>query len=314
MASVKSWVFLLLLAILCTVNASKLVYRKYEKKHPKKNYVQVVEIFQTRQAPPRYSANEKDLNDFLARDSYKTDMNCSKANESESETFKPPISRPTLLSTRPVTTTLRPVTRPITTFPTIPTTAFRQVTSPTTPRYTSAPNLNNLFTIRMTKPTIRPNPRENKNPDYTNLLPETKPNVQMTKHPLTTMPPTIVIKETDDYPATNRTTLVDIEKEIYTRKSVSVPTTVSTTTEFLDEEIVYPDSGEEPFDEGDENYNENNYPDVIPTDQIEPTGPSETYSDKEDYDEDEDGEDYDELGKRRKRRKIKRVAPLPANT
>lgn len=266
----------------------------------------MIEIFQTRQAPPHYSANERDLNYFLARDAYQSDMNCTKTNESESETFRPPISGP-------IATTLPPVTRPIvTTFPTIPTTSYRRVTNPTTPRYTSTPNLNNLFTIRMTKPTIKPNPRENKNPDYTNLLPEPKPNVQMTKHPLSTPRPTIVIKESDDYPTTNRTSLVDIEEDFATRKSVLTQTNINSTTELPEDEIVYAESGEEPFEDSEDNYNENNYPDIIPPDQIEPTEGSAADSDKEDYD--EEGEDYDELGKRRKRRKTKRVAPLPANT
>lgn len=305
MACVKSLGILLLLSVFFTLNSATLVYRKYEKKHPKKNYVQVVEVFQTRQEPPHYSENEKDLNDFLAQDAYKSDMNCTKMNESESETLRPPITRPItstrLPVTRPITTTLRPMTKPtVTTFPTIPTTAYRQTTNPTT-RHTSTPNLNNLFTIRMTKPTIKPNPKENTNPDYTNLLPERRPNVQMTKHPSTTMPTTIVIKETDEYPKA----------------------TESSTTELWDDEIVYPNSDEEPLEE-DDDYDENNYPDIIPTDQIDqnkPTEDLEVYSDGEGYEEegdDEDGDeetrDYNELRKRRKRRKIKRVAPLPANT
>lgn len=298
MACVKIFQILLLFSAFCILNSAKLVYRKYEKKHPKKNYVQVVEIFQTLQVPPHFSANEKELNDFLAKDSYKTDMNCTKTNESESETLRPPI-------TNPVTTTYPPVTRPVvTTLPTIPTTAFRRVSNPTTLRYTSTPNLNNLFTIRMTKPTIKPNPRENQNPDYSNLLPDSKPNVQMTKHPLTTMPPTILIKEMDESLTTLRNVLLEHEREV-----------PPVTTEVLsDEEIIYPEEGEELIDDIDKDYDENNYPDIIPTDEISRTEHSETYYEGEDYDEEGEGDDYDEPNKRRKRRKIKRVAPLPKYT
>lgn len=317
MACVKSFSILLLLSVFCTVNSAKLVYRKYEKKHPKKNYVQVVEIFHTLQSPPHYNTNEKDLNDFLARDAYKSDMNCSKVNESESETFRPPLTKPLTITrppvTMPVTTTLPTVTLSVTPVsPSIPTTAYR-VTNPTTPRYPSTPNLNNLFTIRVTKPTIKPNPRENMNPDYTNLLPAPKPNVQMTKHPHSTMPPTIVIQESDDYPTTNRTSLADIEQDYYSTKKPIFTTTESTATDLFEEDIVYADSGEEPFDDVEDDYNEANYPDVIPTDQVDQIEGSVADSDREEYDE-EGGEDYDEQGNKRKRRKIKRVAPLLANT
>ncbi|CRK87250.1 CLUMA_CG001052, isoform A [Clunio marinus] len=269
---------------------ANLIYRKYEKKHPRKNYVQIVEIFGTRQRPPHYLESEKDLNDFLARDAYKTDMNCTKISEDKSERVtEAPTTRP-----------------PSTTFPTIPTTAYwlavkptLPVTSPRTTYRTIRPNLNNMFTIRTTKPTIRPNPRENSNPDYTDLGHEMEPNVQMTKHRYSTVPPTIVIVETDDIPLTERTSLFDIDKErTTTRKSYS--------GEFSDDEIIYPDVEE--IEENDAEYDENNYPEVIPSDQIEPL--------RDNYDDevDEGYEDYDEqnvdLGRRRKRHKRKLVTSI----
>lgn len=310
MASINSFRILVLLTVLCAVNSSKLIYRRYEKKHHKKNYIQVIEIFESRQAPPLFSENDRDLNDFLAKDSYKTDMNCSKANQNGSETVLPPLTEPI-----------------VTTLPTIPTTASRRplttpwVTSTQTPRFTPtrSPNLNNLFTIRPTKPTIRPNPRENENPDYTELIPDQKLNVQVTKHRTTRMPQIIVIQETDDYPTTNLVTLAETDVERDTLSTEKFPFTSTTelqpnttTEKSYDEEIIYSDSGEE-LGPGDD-YNEDNYPDVIPPDQVEPTDDTlANYSDADDYDDDEEGENFNELKKRRKRQKIKRTTPLKSS-
>lgn len=270
MAGVKIQGILLLLSLmLCAVNSSKLIYRKYEKEFPEKKYVQVVEIFETRRAPPHFSQSDRELNDFLARDSYSTDMNCTKANETDKVE----------VVTRPATTTTR--------IPSIPTTAYRRATTPST-----TPNLNNLFTIRTTKPTIKPNPPENRNPDYTNVLPWPNTNVQVTKHPPSTTKPTIMIKETD--PTTNTTTHVENDFG---------NTTDGTESEFSDNEIIYAD-GDEELDGIDENYNEANYPDVIPPEQFEPLNDGNgTLSDRNDYDDDEENSDDDEEFEKSKRRK-----------
>lgn len=289
MACVK---FLAVFVLLSVVNSSTLIYRKYEKQHPKKNYVQIVEIFGTNQQPPHYTKSDKELNDFLARDSYKTDMNCTKANETESVE--------TTTSATPTTVT---VTRTITR-PTIPTTAFRRVTATTKSTQTRTPNLNELFTIpaRPTKPTIKPNPKENSNPDYTNVIPWQSPNVQVTKHPPRTNTTTLLIQETDDHPTNNRTTLRDVDREMQTsRKPIETTTKVSSAE--LDDEVIYK-SGED--DEGE--YNEGNYPDVIPSNEFEAPLEGTELSDDE-YD--NDGEDYDEeQQKRRKRQKTKRLTVM----
>lgn len=279
MAGVKILGILLLLSTLCVAISSKQIYRKYEKKHPRMNYVQVVEIFETRRAPPLFSRNDKDLNDFLARDSYSTDMNCTKGTDE-----------------------VGVVTRPATTiYPTIPTTAYRRAaTTPTT----RAPNLNNLFTIRVTKPTNKPNPRENNNPDYTNLLPWPNTSVQVTKHPPSTINPTIMIKETDDLPVTNRTTPAI--------KNASVEKTDDDLKTNSDE-IIYDESGEE-HNGVDADYREDNYPDVIPPEQFEPSedANSTVFSEEEDYDADDNDTDVDDT-RRRKRHKQLRLAPLRAS-
>lgn len=290
MARLKVFEIFVFTALICLAMPSKLIYRKYEKRHPKKNYVQIVEIFETRQEPPQHTESDKELNDFLARDAYKTDMNCTKANETESL----------------VTTTV---------LPRIPTTAFRQVTTtlqpitlPSTAKSTSVrtPNLDDLFTIppRPTKPTIIPNPRENNNPDYTNVIPWPLPNVQVTKHPPNTKAPTIVIKETDDDRNHNRTHLKDVDNNFWGSQTTTLR--VHTTTE--DAEILYKTSEEKESDDG---YDEDNYDILTPTEQLEtnnqPTRVSNgEYSDNEydeEYDNNIDGDYEGELGKRRKRQK-----------
>lgn len=308
MAHVESLKFFVLIAAFCVVDSSsELLYRKYEKQHPKRNYIQVVEIFETRLRPPHYSKNERELNDFLARDAFKTDMNCTK--EVEGTTGPEPITRPS-------------------TWPTIPTTAYRrQVTTPAAPvgnpTTIRSPNLNNLFTIR-TKPTIRSNPRENSNPDYSNLDPNStdwpKPNVQVTKHPRSTMPPTIVIQETDDHPSTNHTTLDDVDKDFKRRP---LPTTTGSTTSTWDppdgEEVFYAESDLDEeiesmtgvFDEYDADFDA----DVIPPGEIEPKRSPDEYSNNEDSDEPGDDEEtYDEQRKRRRRQRSKRVLQKRRNT
>lgn len=296
MAHVKIFV---LLAALCVVNSSKLIYRKYEKQHPKRNYIQVVEIFETRQYPPLYTKTERELNDFLARDSYKTDMNCTKLNETD-------------VDETTVQATPWPATKPVT-LPNIPTTAYRRrVTTPPTPEGPTTiriPNLNELFTVARTKPPIRKNTKENFNPNYEDLD-WPKPTVQVTKHSPSTVPPTIVIQETDDYPSGKHTTLDDVDRP--------ASTTTPASTTGGDEEIIYPDSdieddienviGEKSDNEFDDDYKEN---DIIPDDEIEPKRDLTEYYEQEDSDEpDGDDENYDDLGKRRRRReRSKRISP-----
>lgn len=55
------------------VNSSDLIYRQFERQHPRKEYVQIIEIFKTRLAPPYYEVDERKLNNFLARDSFRSD-------------------------------------------------------------------------------------------------------------------------------------------------------------------------------------------------------------------------------------------------
>jgi hypothetical protein len=267
----------------CSGNPSRLIYRKYEKKHPKKNYVQIVEIFGTQQIPPHYTKSDKELNDFLARDSYKTDMNCTKTNQTESVETTTTVNFPTIPTTavRLVTTTQKPA-------------AQRPTTKSTSIR---TPNLNELFTIPMrpTRPTIQPNPPENKNPDYSNVIPWT--NVIVTKHPPSTNTPIIVIQETDDLPTNKKTTYIDIDRDFRGNlKPLATTTEISLSRESSDDEVIYKTDEEK-------EYSEDNYPDVIPSDQFE--GADYT-DDNEDYDENND-EDYEGeiLSKRRKRQKKK---------
>lgn len=278
MAHVKSLKFLILLAAFCVVESSKLIYRRFEKQHPKKNYTQVVEIFETYQKPPPFLENDRALNDFLAKDSFKVDMNCSKANGRNVDD-----------SSEKRTTTRR-------TYPTIPTTAYRLIVT------TPSPNLNNLFTIR-TRPTIKGNPRENTNPDYTNLdSKSSEPSVQVTKHPASTEPPTIVIKETDE----KKTTLGDIDRDF----NKLVTTTLKSKSVEEDEEIFYDEEGSEGLttivpeteEEATDEYIAQNYDDdIIPPEEIDPKQDYE-YEEENDNDEDDDFDDDEENRKRRRRR------------
>lgn len=132
MVRINCLVIFALLAVVLSVSSSQLIYRKYEKLNVKKNYVHVVEIYDTQQNPPDSSRNEKELNDFLGRDSFKQNKNRRRLN-----------------TTKPSITTQK---------------------APTTSTPTQQSAWNNLITPRSTKPTIRPNPRENRNPDYSDLL------------------------------------------------------------------------------------------------------------------------------------------------
>lgn len=174
---------LILLFVFASANA-RMIYRRYQKEH--KNYVQIVEIFETKRRPPQFIENEKALNDFLGRDAFKTDMNCTDENVNGNPTQKnQSTKRPNLSSStqRPPKSTTKsiPTTTPRNF---IPTTVYmdHMVTYspppfPKLPQHptrakspTRQPNLDNLFTIRSTKPTIKANPKENENPDYTNLF------------------------------------------------------------------------------------------------------------------------------------------------
>lgn len=300
------------------VSSEILVYRKYHRYPPNKNYTEVFEIFGTKAQPPPHIGSEGELNNFLARDAYKTDMNCSKVDG------KPDVE----LATRPTTTST-------TLFPEIP--IQRRTVATTTRRSTTTPNLTNLF--RLTKPTIKPNPKENLNPDYNDLgasSPTKKPSVQVTKHPSSTSATTIVIKESDDPSTTNRNPWVEVDEEwsrtgnttqrptrATTQKSVPTTTvftlfpwatrastTTPTTTTTEDSEIIYPD--EDPVYDG-ENYEvlTSEEKDREQRNRGDIEGDDEANYDGDDDAEYENEEDNFEPGQR-KRRKSKRVAALQA--
>lgn len=222
---------LVLLAIVLQSSASELVYRRYEKVNKRKNYVHVVEVFGTLAMPPAHIQNDKELNDFLGRDAYKTDMNCTKLNETRDAEV---ITKPTTTTTRLTTsrTTATPTTRTTTQrtttstkFPTIPTTAYRLLTTPApnaTQRVPSGWDFN-LFPLPTPRPDIRENPRENKNPDYSDLEPKHNATVQVTKIPTAPKVPTIVIVESDDHPTKNQTTLFEVDNESHTKNRNQTP-------------------------------------------------------------------------------------------
>lgn len=62
---------LLILIYYFGVIKSQSIYERYEKKNHVKNYVEIVEIFRTHQEPPEDKMNEKELNGFLAKDSFR---------------------------------------------------------------------------------------------------------------------------------------------------------------------------------------------------------------------------------------------------
>lgn len=174
--------FLILLFIFASANSS-MIYRRYEKEH--KNYVQIVEVFGTKQRPAIYTENEKALNDFLGRDAFKTDMNCTEEKTTEktrstskssilsTSSVRPPTSSPSNLSTTKRSTVILPTTVYMDHMATYSPPPFPKLPSPPTrskSTTTRQPNLDNLFTIRSTKPTIKSNPKQNENPDYTELF------------------------------------------------------------------------------------------------------------------------------------------------
>ncbi|KAL7029145.1 hypothetical protein ACKWTF_006119 [Chironomus riparius] len=250
----------------------RMIYRRYEKENIEKNYVQIVEIFETNLHPPNFIENEKELNDFLGKDAFKTDMNCSSVTPEREETTKritvetttKPLRYPTSTNRQPLSTTPNPIThRP--------------------------PNLDNMFTVRpiktTTKTTIRPNPKENENPDYTELYNwpknQPKPNVQVTKHlPTTIKPPMIVIQETDVQVINNQTNSINTSE-----KDVETTTEVITDTDIYDDD----DNGTENGNEADDDYDENSYDLANENDHNQLPG-DEIYSDED-----------DETRKRRKR-------------
>lgn len=182
--SLSKVLILVCLLNLVLVSNSKVVYRKYERRPAKKNYVEVIEVFETIQKPPKYLETEKELNDFLGRDSFKSSMNCT-----EVETPTAPMPEELPIEEVIIETTRR--------------TSIWTTISPATTIQT--------VTERKTKPTIKPNPFENTNPDYTSLYRFPSPDIQVTKHLPNTPKTIITIKETDDHPGTNRNTLSNEE-------------------------------------------------------------------------------------------------------
>lgn len=251
----SSLIFSLIVSTEC-----RMIYRRYERPNEEKNYVEIVEIFETKLHPPNYIENEKELNDFLGKDAFKSDMNCSTVTTEREETTKRISDQTTSKPHKdPISTTFRP------------------------------PNLDNVFTIKPpTRPTIRPNPKENENPDYTELYNwpknQPKPNVQVTKHlPTTIKPPLIVIKETDLQDTKNQTNPINTSE-----KNVETATETVTDNEIYDDND---DNGTENGDEDNDDYDENSY-DLANENDHNQLPDDENYS---------DGDENDESIKRRKR-------------
>lgn len=273
--SLSKVLMLVCLLNLVLVSNSKVVYRKYERKNAKKNYVQVVEVFETIQKPPNYLETEKDLNDFLGRDSFKSSMNCTEIgtpNYSEIEEFPIEEERVNPTEETIILTTNTPsfwesMTPAITTT-TQHTTKTPSIWTTMTPQTT--------VTERTMKPTIKPNPFENTNPDYTSLYRVRVPDIQVTKHlPNNTPQQTIItIKETDDHPGTKLNTLSNEENNY--------------DTEYTDESTI----------------NNNEDPDevIYDDDQTNDTKTVSNYEFNYEKDDDDDNDEYaDENGQRKRR-------------
>lgn len=251
--SLSKVLILVCLLNLVLVSNSKVVYRKYERRPAKKNYVEVIEVFETIQKPPKYLETEKDLNDFLGRDSFKSFMNCT-----EVETPTGPMPEELPIEEHIIETTRRtsiwPTQSPATTIKTV--------------------------TERKTKPTIKPNPFENTNPDYTSLYRFPSPDIQVTKHLPNTPKTIITIKETDDHPATNRNTLNELSNEFNYDHEYTDDTKINNNEDTDD--VVYDD----------DQTNENN--------QAEPTyEDNDVDKDDEEKDDDENDEYFDSRLKRK---------------
>jgi hypothetical protein len=277
----------LLLMLVALVHGG-MIYRRYEKQHPSRNYTQIVEIFETIQRPPHYSENDRALNDFLGRDAFKSDMNCTKQDKDDDDSE----SVPSTTTQMPTTTTTRY---------TIPTTAYRRsvpVTKPTISTTTTmkSPNLDHLFTIKTTKPTIRPNPKENENPDYTELYNWPTPHVQVTKHiPATVTPLLIFIKETDDVQSNRTTTRAPTTTQV-------VEETTATEYDYNHEENgLESDNDTVNGDFEEDDYEETRY-DIIPDDQVNNEQTDNGLYDGEDDEDDEDEFDDDFDAKKRRKR------------
>lgn len=306
MVELRMFIILILLSESLTFPPKELIYRRFERKHSKKNFIEVIEIFDTRNAPPLYTPENESLNNFLAKDS----MNCTTISETQPESDL----RTQVVSKTPNSTAI--ITDKTTT-PRVSTSSptYWDIINKYTVR---PPSLNNLFTPRPTKPTILPNPRENNNPDYTNLLTWPKPNVQVTKHPPSTFPTTMIIKETDDHPNRNLTTLFNVnENEMIEPVAIANITTSSTTTTtttmaapVLAEPISIDENVEESIEKSDQfpddGYEEKSY-DVLSDDDIDGVNkngtnlePEYDYREEDDDDVDDD-DDEEELSKRKKR-------------
>jgi hypothetical protein len=286
---------LVLLSIVLQSEGSKLIYRRYEKVNKKKNYVHVVEVFDTLEMPPAHSRNEKELNDFLGRDAYKTDMNCTKLDETEDDgvttkrattttqwtSRRTTTTESTTTTARPTTTTVRTTrttgkptttttttTQPTTTttrFPTIPTTAFRFILNPTTTTQKTSSGwdfwLNPVPQPPTSKPETPENPRGDQSPDSSELAAQHNASVQVTKLPAMPKVPIMVIKESDDLPKTNRTSLFDVDNDSNTQDSPQ--TTTDTEIVYLesdekleDYEVERSNVGDVEYGEDDENYDD----------------------------------------------------------
>lgn len=288
--------FFVILSCILALTHAGMIYRRYEKEHPKQKYVQIVEIFETIKRPPFFIENERALNDFLGREAFRSDMNCTedKSNEKtteESKTIKPQITttkRMTTSTTKrvPTSTTTKIFqlsTDSMVTYSPLP---FPKLTTPP-PRTTSTikpPDLDHIFTIRSTKPTIKPNPKENVNPDYTALDGWSSP---LPFESITNTPK----KSTTTHAVTSKEQKNTLES-IYSEEGGKSGRKTTTTTEVPRNEDEYSDI--------EDDYNSNNYP-IIDSDEVgdfDEQGP-------EDYDEiDED--EYNETNRRKRKHAIRK--------
>lgn len=270
----NSFIFL---SCFLALTQARMIYRRYEKEH--QNYVQIVEIFETIQKPPPYSENERALNNFLGREAFRTDMNCTEGNSSEkietttkqkkSTTRQAIKSTTNRLTTRTPSTIFQLSTDSMMTYSPLP---FPKLTTPSTRMTTTSKplNLDHISTTRSTKPTIKPNPKENVNPDYSELDRSSLPVSKIPK-----------IASPHAGNGDRKNTLENVDSQ-------SPPSKRPNPNHVHDYSV---ENGE---------YNENNY-EIIDSDEAGEFD-EEVTIDPDDYEEESDDEnDYDAMNRRRKR-------------
>lgn len=197
---------LLLILTLCTVYVTSLpfipnenmIYKRYERKHATKDFIEIVEIFKTNKMPTYDINDDVAINNFLAIDLFNKQFGST---TSTTETIRIP-------------TTWRP---------------FPQTTTTERPFY------------RSTRPTIKPNPKENQNPDYTDILEPIKDKNESSKVPQTT-------KRTDDEDTTNKNVLTNIYDD-YEMETVESITENEQEIKGKNQEDIEEDEDDEEYDE-----------------------------------------------------------------